>query len=1249
MSNYELIKDLEKKLSIYRQAYPEKPSSQPNRIHEKIASLVLKAKLYPARLTREVVKSLIQDREPWPTIEGYPYCLAHPINIETLESARLISFPNDNLCVQRTTEISGNMPTQLRNELSAHRFLYEIRYHGGELSSPHLRLHKSEIGGPDLALVGDRLTPDGDYLRIAIEDDDIFGVGTYLWNALRITKDTPDEAFDEYTIRMRTAADRPYVFEIDFENRVDLDEFLGCALAFIKSDQKLLEDWSKCAADIALDCNRIESLTELSRTPGSTDISYANSLNLQPLQDVIDGMQKVPRTTLLEAIEWFKRNDRHGYYDRDHITGFLVWLIIKNEHNAYTVQNSFKLTQRLIEHSQIAPKLNDFLFRDITDPSYLCFLLSFNPTSHIGLIALYQKMASNALRRASSKVDYEKAWQDLIWTQGLEVYCNSFESNIEYKHVRGTLESICEMVAWFVSHEFSNSSNMRPITDTRIPSLKATILSLKYITEMGYKQNLFEDHLVLIGELIHDRAFENRSLYAPAPMGHWLVLFWSIEISEKKNISGDNTSRILAKTLTSSYLQVLNDRRHGKSISGDDPTLFDDLSWGQLLPHLSKLQQAKWLLALHEWPDRIEGLPAGESSALNSAVRLHLRTLLNVHDSSLNGEIKGTVFDELCSIIDRFGFAPDDFSGALNYTNDHASHSPLRLWRAICELTNDVSSDCYNSFLNTIISRKPPLSALFDLLDRTNLQERKATISAIIASRNVELEKQYWVPEIFDTAIKAANNNHITTAKYLLENIQKNSHKTHRAKVEELIAKVSLKEIFDDASKTPVEKIEILSKFEATIQEQEISRSIDEFRIFLIATLEMPANKEASIAKFARLTKASPTLQNATGLINSLLSIPEMEESVALLNAHYTTWMGVFENYTLANQMPELADESLHSVLQACLRMSLLSEFSGFWGSALKRQRDSYQFADVRTEYLTKLGRHTEALSYVKTLLDKLDDQSVSARNELINIQTGLLEPLAQPHSSLAQVPAVSVGALEAELRNSWLRIKNLGALSQSQIFIEPTNSIDNYLLEIMEQVGNELLMRVGNLLRKKVPAKSSATIPLDDEDLINDWMVSLLRQKMSFIGWTVHDQSRMGRSASGKGVGETDGWIQDGKGNPISIIEAFRLGNSVDRNVIREHLDKIAGYNSSGICTLFIVIYSSSNDFSELCSNYASYINSQEYKGFDSRGSSPSTPLVSRKVNPPKAEARYYEEARYVNGERIKIYHQILNLRVPD
>lgn len=96
--------------------------------------------------------------------------------------------------------------------------------------------------------------------------------------------------------------------------------------------------------------------------------------------------------------------------------------------------------------------------------------------------------------------------------------------------------------------------------------------------------------------------------------------------------------------------------------------------------------------------------------------------------------------------------------------------------------------------------------------------------------------------------------------------------------------------------------------------------------------------------------------------------------------------------------------------------------------------------------------------------------------------------------------------------------------------------------------------------------------------------------------GYTSHDQSLYGSSATGKSSGEVDIRFEDNLGNTISICEAFIL-KSIDTSVIDNHLIKIFRYDSNGLNRNYIVVYAESNNFIALWSRYLEHIKTIDFE----------------------------------------------------
>jgi predicted transcriptional regulator len=141
--------------------------------------------------------------------------------------------------------------------------------------------------------------------------------------------------------------------------------------------------------------------------------------------------------------------------------------------------------------------------------------------------------------------------------------------------------------------------------------------------------------------------------------------------------------------------------------------------------------------------------------------------------------------------------------------------------------------------------------------------------------------------------------------------------------------------------------------------------------------------------------------------------------------------------------------------------------------------------------------------------------------------------------------------------------------------------------------------------------------------------------------GYTLHDQSLYGRSATGKSSGEVDIRFEDNAGNTISICEAFIL-KSLDTNVIDKHLTKIFGYDSNGLNRNYIVIYAESNRFIDLWSRYLRHIQTISFEYPLAEDIEDVSSQVSKcadiKVGLVKHER---------NGRFVEVYHIFVNMNI--
>jgi hypothetical protein len=104
------------------------------------------------------------------------------------------------------------------------------------------------------------------------------------------------------------------------------------------------------------------------------------------------------------------------------------------------------------------------------------------------------------------------------------------------------------------------------------------------------------------------------------------------------------------------------------------------------------------------------------------------------------------------------------------------------------------------------------------------------------------------------------------------------------------------------------------------------------------------------------------------------------------------------------------------------------------------------------------------------------------------------------------------------------------------------------------------------------------------------DCRSGIMAQFLSAKGFMVKDQTRWGRSAAGKSMGQIDFKVELPDKGGYAICEAFRL-KGFDRNVIDSHLKKLFSYDAGGVKENFIIVDAETDDLSGLWEKYLQHI----------------------------------------------------------
>ncbi len=1236
MNTARLIQDLEKKLDFYE---------NPNRggpdvitpLHSNIAELLAAGNVYPRVLNRATVLGLLQGQATWLHDEEGWQALKNPVPLAELEQQRVVTFKSGLLEVVRPVPVADDMPQKLKQQLATVASLYDIKHGGDGWVAPHVRVDECCVTEVGYLQACHKLSASYGGYEVSFEDEDLVGVGTLLWEQLRRSRANTEVAFEEWWLKMVLAYRRPYVFHLKFRSTQARKDFLAGAFQYVMADDSLHDSWEQCAADIALSENRMNAIVRPARrdsdevrtgSVASEQEAYCPALDLSQLDDVIERYRRLPNERVFDCFQWWK--EARNYYDYE-TTHHLVEGIVKYECEDGARRDSFPYTRLLLQHSTQAPHLAEILFRKIHSSRYACLLLCNRATSHIGLIQIHGWL-HRASQRLSNRYDYDRAWQQFVFAQALEVYAIAHDEPIDAEATRDTVLAIAEVFAWMAERETASHAEGKGL----LPGLKQAVERMEYRgPEDGRASRLFKDHCHLAADFLVAGRKRLGGRYDELPVAEWMFSFWCIEVLSEGDTGSDARKRAgveqVATLLVKDYLRHLKQRFTSAHIGIDDGPVFDSFDWSGLLRCCNERLRRRVIHAFDDLLAHDTGATEESHRGLFGAVRTHLRFLLRLVVDA-DPHCKKDVFDALLCLIQDFGFAADRLAGVFEVFNDSVGHSKVQLWARVCQASNVFTEDDFTKFLRVLQERPTPLGGWLELYEATRSFARKSRILEQLATLDFEAERIVWIPEISRVAVMAANAGQLKLAQRLVKYGASCKRSHSSVSFEPLDELIALKAIADDAALNDKERIAKLDAFldDAT----EVSDEVSRYARQLMANCYLRIDAQRAFYLFDALLKERRQITYATGRLKASRALAE-REGVNKVGSEswqrYEQWREVYR----AVESQHVGVLDFEEALWLLLECKQWQEFDCIWCEVPERFLLSCELAHVRCAYLQEQGRVEEALTYLHEV-EKLHVELPAEQKQAFEaLERDLRKNNALRLKRSPYVIDLYIKPNHTQARVMWQEIRALPPHEQSLVFgqAEQGDTLEAFLANNLYGVTQELLARKNNLYR---PTDGDAPMSIDQENMINDWLTSLLGHRLDYLSWTVKDQARVGSSASKKGVGEIDGGIYVGT-NCISIVEAFRL-RSFERKTVEDHLNKVAGYNSLGVTSIAIVVYSTGN-FRRLCSEYERWVNETIYAGFDSRGT-----LTLDKEHP---HFRGYRETRPVNGSAVHIYHYLLDLHL--
>lgn len=404
-------------------------------------------------------------------------------------------------------------------------------------------------------------------------------------------------------------------------------------------------------------------------------------------------------------------------------------------------------------------------------------------------------------------------------------------------------------------------------------------------------------------------------------------------------------------------------------------------------------------------------------------------------------------------------------------------------------------------------------------------------ISAINRIKEIDITKftdeQYWLPEITYVTTELSKIPELQTeAKKALKNWQ---DRTGKRKVE----RETLKDIYE---------AQLMQAYYANdesainlIEEPQSSFAIhndfkpSDHKRFYIGLLRYKDKPEDAYRIFDSLTKSYPkyatfALNRFGAKVNLALKNDDKEQFKEAMKE----WLS-YEKTCPLSTLKTVEEKVNYNKLTVLLNLEDVDAFNELYEKLNIVRKFSPDMVELRIQMLVKYEFINEARTLVENAL---------SFHSTLNIDT--FKFLKDLESKISK--SNSLEEIKKEIRDLNTTAKN------SMSSIKPLK----YENDFGKQMANEIV-----IASKRFLANPKSYNPNADEDDYSSIIKEILESKLSTFGYHIKDQTKGGKSASGKIAGERDLIICDDSGE-LSVIEAFKYST---KTVVQKHLTKIFNY----------------------------------------------------------------------------------------
>jgi hypothetical protein len=929
---------------------------------------------------------------------------------------------------------------------------------------------------------------------------------------------------------------------------------------------------------------------------------------------------------------WFKHNRNNevlNFIGNRLIRNLLHNVIISENYNIHSVKKNRIL--QILEACKDDYITTAYILTD-NDIRLNCFLLRHQQYSLYGFLNLYN-IDTSPHNLFDEEINYTKEWENMLADQLINLYFRHFY-NLQYKEDFSNM--IFNILNYLTKNYISQYNNDMYYKANKTLFLVMNKIVTTEIEILQYqKTTLFE---LVIDDLVNKQLEELKSNNSIDEKSYFLLSYYLKNINYKNNISNERNNKLVATIIdeiTNNLKQLFSKQPNNFYI---DFEFFNKIDFS-ILYELTDDKKI-WLdlmnidLIKYEWNRILDDkkgkttLSSKDEREPREMVKLYFQILMMIYKHSNNTNVS----EVINKIAIEFGIKFD-----LGIFLEYSFENDVLLDEYL-EILNLFNDELFLEFLE-VLKKQNNLKVFLQLYNYNILDSRKDTIHSYIKQIQANItEENISYFDIRESISYAINNGFQELANTLI-NFYKSKIKitNYRHKEKDFFELICKNELLDIYYKkiSNEEKFNMLNDYTLPFDDKNWgveSKQIkcENYKSFIRAILFFDTEPDKTYKILERLIDEEINSLYLINMVNAYFKHYEndnykKERFIEVLNK-YSSFVQKISNYKKG-----LFD--YQTLLYGYLTTEDEKKFVVLWTELPKKYQYDFRIFELRCQFLQQNKQIFKAKEYIKEYQSNKNTLS----DDIAKIEKQLDDDIyIEVENKLnIKIDSNSLNLTLKEAKNYWLQIKDMTDGEHSQIFSK-SKDLNDFIKNIMLNISIELLNRKINLSRSIEDGNTT----LEIEDIINDWVTSLLEQKMNFLGWIVKDQTRGGSSSSGKNPGERDLEVYNNNNEKLFLFEAFRLFG-LEASKINEHINKLDGYNADGCKTLVVMVYTYVDDFIRLCDEYKNLLSRRYYKGFDNLNSDNHT---FNSIESNKANIKIFQEIRYKNNVEIHIYHFLLD-----